>query len=77
MEKKESKTGMEILNLFKVNAYEVKKQELMVENVQLRALLHSMQVTNMVVINNVLGSWDVRQKLYNLLLKAVQCDRPI
>ncbi|KAF6155473.1 hypothetical protein GIB67_019999 [Kingdonia uniflora] len=99
MEKKESKSGMEILNLFQkegrprgnwngkkadsdfykmiVNAYEVKKQELMVENEQLRALLHSMQVTDMVTIKNVLGSWGVRLKLYNLLLKAVQCDRPI
>ncbi|KAF6163018.1 hypothetical protein GIB67_021167 [Kingdonia uniflora] len=65
MEKKESKSGMEILNLFQkeelprgtwngkkadsdfykmiVNANEVKKQELMAENDQLRALLHSMQ----------------------------------
>ncbi|KAF6160819.1 hypothetical protein GIB67_036020 [Kingdonia uniflora] len=99
MEKKESKSGMEILNLFQkegrprgtwngkkadsdfykmiVNAYEVKKQELMAENEQLRALLHSMQVTDMVAIKNVLGSWGVRLKLYNLLLIAVQCDRPI
>ncbi|KAF6162248.1 hypothetical protein GIB67_008377 [Kingdonia uniflora] len=60
-----------------VNAYEVKKQELMAENEQLRALLHSIQVTDMVAINNVLGSWGVRLKLYNLLLKVVQCDRPI
>ncbi|KAF6173709.1 hypothetical protein GIB67_021805 [Kingdonia uniflora] len=99
MEKKESKSGMEILNLFKkegrprgtwngkkadsdfckmiVNAYEVKKQELTAENEQLRALLHSMQVINMVAINNVLSSWGVRLKLYNLWLKVVQCDRPI
>ncbi|KAF6172067.1 hypothetical protein GIB67_029485 [Kingdonia uniflora] len=85
MEKKESKSGMEILNLFQkegrprgtcigkkadsdfykmiVNTYEVKKQELMAENEQLRALLHSMQVTDMVAINNVLGSWGVRLKL--------------
>ncbi|KAF6138247.1 hypothetical protein GIB67_034134 [Kingdonia uniflora] len=76
MEKNESKSGMEILNLFQkegrprgtwngkktdsdfykmiVNAYEVKKQELMAENEQLRALLHSMQVTDMVAIKNVL-----------------------
>ncbi|KAF6158201.1 hypothetical protein GIB67_014995 [Kingdonia uniflora] len=69
MEKKESKSGMEILNLFQkegrprrtwngkkanrdfykmiVNAYEVKKQELMAENEQLRALLHSMQFYTM------------------------------
>ncbi|KAF6138675.1 hypothetical protein GIB67_009869 [Kingdonia uniflora] len=77
MEKKESKSGMEILNLFQVNAYEVKKQELMAKNEKLRELLHSMQVTDMVAINNVLGSWGARLKLYNLLLKAVQCDRPI
>ncbi|KAF6139396.1 hypothetical protein GIB67_026238, partial [Kingdonia uniflora] len=61
-----------------VDSYEVKKQELMAKNEQLRALLYSMKVTDMVTINNVLGSWGVvRLKLYNLLLKVVQYDRPI
>ncbi|RRT45940.1 hypothetical protein B296_00040494 [Ensete ventricosum] len=42
--KKESRSGMEIMNLLQVDAYEVKKQELMAENSDLRALLRSMQV---------------------------------
>ncbi|KAJ4792062.1 Afadin/alpha-actinin-binding protein [Rhynchospora pubera] len=41
--KKESRSGMEIMNLLQVDAYELKKQELMQENADLRALLRSMQ----------------------------------
>uniref|UniRef100_A0A0D3GXV7 Uncharacterized protein n=1 Tax=Oryza barthii TaxID=65489 RepID=A0A0D3GXV7_9ORYZ len=46
MEKKKesSRSGMEIMNLLQVDAYEVKKQELMQENADLRALLRSMQM---------------------------------
>ncbi|KAI8565824.1 hypothetical protein RHMOL_Rhmol03G0291400 [Rhododendron molle] len=42
--KKESKSGMEIMNLLQVDAYEAKNQELVSENADLRALLRSMQV---------------------------------
>ncbi|KAK1322645.1 hypothetical protein QJS10_CPA02g01487 [Acorus calamus] len=42
--KKESRSGMEIMNLLQVDAYELKKQELMAENADLRALLRSMQM---------------------------------
>ncbi|KAK6127070.1 hypothetical protein DH2020_039194 [Rehmannia glutinosa] len=42
--KKESRSGMEIMNLLQVDAYEAKNQELVAENADLRALLRSMQV---------------------------------
>ncbi|GFY80692.1 afadin/alpha-actinin-binding protein [Actinidia rufa] len=42
--KKESRSGMEIMNLLQVDAYEAKNQELVSENADLRALLRSMQV---------------------------------
>ncbi|KAL8125552.1 hypothetical protein AgCh_013003 [Apium graveolens] len=41
--KKQSRSGMEIMNLLQVDAYESKNQELVAENVDLRALLRSMQ----------------------------------
>ncbi|RXH71586.1 hypothetical protein DVH24_018941 [Malus domestica] len=41
--KKESRSGMEIMNLLQVDAYEAKNQELMAENSDLKALLRSMQ----------------------------------
>ncbi|KAK6151444.1 hypothetical protein DH2020_014079 [Rehmannia glutinosa] len=41
--KKESRSGMEIMNLLQVDAYEAKNQELVAENADLRALLRSMQ----------------------------------
>ncbi|KAF5954810.1 hypothetical protein HYC85_007666 [Camellia sinensis] len=42
--KKESRSGMEIMNLLQVDAYEAKNQELVAENADLRALLRSMQL---------------------------------
>ncbi|MQL88697.1 hypothetical protein Taro_021262 [Colocasia esculenta] len=41
--KKESRSGMEIMNLLQVDAYELKMRELMQENADVRALLRSMQ----------------------------------
>ncbi|KAL8115272.1 hypothetical protein AgCh_021930 [Apium graveolens] len=41
--KKQSRSGMEIMNLLQVDAYESKNQELVAENADLRALLRSMQ----------------------------------
>nr|ACF85111.1 unknown [Zea mays] len=58
MEKKKesSRSGMEIMNLLQVDAYEVKKQELMQENADLRALLRSMQMDMRDFLNAPNGS---------------------
>lgn len=89
--KKESKSGMEIMNLLQkegrqrgtwngkkadndfykkiVDAYEVKNQELIAENAQLRALLRSMQEDMRGLLNAPNGlpkqSLEVNEKLYN------------
>ncbi|KAK1291289.1 hypothetical protein QJS10_CPB17g00686 [Acorus calamus] len=57
--KKESRSAMEIMNLLQValvDAYELKKQELMAENSDLRVLLHSMQKDMHEFLNSPNGS---------------------
>ncbi|KAK8949059.1 hypothetical protein KSP39_PZI006325 [Platanthera zijinensis] len=91
--KKESRSGMEIMNLLQkegrqrgtwngkkadsdfykmiVDAYEVKKQELMAENADLRALLRSMQVDMRDFLNTSNG-----ESLQNLLANDKQDVEP-